>query len=39
LTLREVVLWHARPRRTFVGTAEQLADEMERWFEGGATEA
>jgi FMN-dependent oxidoreductase (nitrilotriacetate monooxygenase family) len=37
LTLREVALWHARPKRTFVGTAEQVADEIERWFAlGGA---
>ncbi len=36
-TLREVALWHARPKRTFVGTAEQVADEIQRWFElGGA---
>ena len=32
-TLREVALWHARPRRTFVGTPEQVADEIQRWFE------
>lgn len=38
LTLREVALWHARPRRTFVGTAEQVADEIQRWFEGGAAD-
>ncbi len=37
LTLREVALWFARPKRTFVGTAEQVADEIERWFvQGGA---
>lgn len=37
LSLREVALWHARPKRTFVGTAEQVADEIERWFtQGGA---
>jgi len=37
LTLREVALWHARPKRTFVGTAGQVADEIERWFtQGGA---
>ena len=33
-----MALWHARPRRTFVGTAEQVADEIERWFEGGAAD-
>lgn len=38
LTLREVALWHARPQRTFVGTAEQVADEIQRWFEGGAAD-
>ena len=38
LTLREVALWHARPKRTFVGTAEQVADEIQRWFEGGAAD-
>jgi FMN-dependent oxidoreductase (nitrilotriacetate monooxygenase family) len=32
-TLREVALWHARPKRTFVGTPEQVADEIQRWFE------
>jgi FMN-dependent oxidoreductase (nitrilotriacetate monooxygenase family) len=32
-TLREVAQWHASPKRTFVGTAEQVADEIQRWFE------
>ena len=37
LSLREVALWHARPKRTFVGTAGQVAGEIERWFtQGGA---
>ncbi|PIF91780.1 FMN-dependent oxidoreductase (nitrilotriacetate monooxygenase family) [Acidovorax sp. 62] len=38
LTLREVALWHARPKRTFVGTAEQVADEIQRWFEQGGAD-
>ncbi|WP_342130298.1 LLM class flavin-dependent oxidoreductase [Hydrogenophaga sp. OTU3427] len=32
-TLRQVAQWHAAPKRTFVGTAEQVADEIQRWFE------
>ena len=28
-----MALWHAPPKRTFVGTAEQVADEIQRWFE------
>lgn len=32
-TLRQVALWHAAPKRTFVGTPEQVADEIQRWFE------
>jgi len=28
-----VAQWHAAPKRTFVGTAEQVADEIQRWFE------
>ncbi|MFT4240990.1 MAG: LLM class flavin-dependent oxidoreductase [Acidovorax sp.] len=38
LTLREVALWHARPKRSFVGTAEEVADEIQHWFEGGAAD-
>ena len=37
-TLREVALWHARPKRTFVGTATQVADEIQRWFENGGAD-
>ncbi|MDD0812476.1 LLM class flavin-dependent oxidoreductase [Curvibacter sp. RS43] len=37
-TLREVALWFARPKRSFVGTAEQVADEIQRWFEQGAAD-
>ena len=32
-TLRQVAQWHASPKRTFVGTAGQVADEIQRWFE------
>lgn len=32
-TLRQVAQWHAAPKRSFVGTAEQVADEIQRWFE------
>lgn len=32
-TLRQVAQWHAAPKRTFVGSAEQVADEIQRWFE------
>ncbi len=38
LTLRQVAQWFARPKRTFVGTAEQVVDEIQRWFEGGAAD-
>jgi len=37
-TLRQVALWHASPKRTFVGTAEQVADEIQRWFEQGGAD-
>ncbi|MBI6770546.1 LLM class flavin-dependent oxidoreductase [Pseudomonas syringae] len=30
-TLREVAKWFAAPKRAFVGTAEAVADEIERW--------
>lgn len=36
LTLRQVALQAASPRSEFVGTAEQIADKLERWFEKGA---
>lgn len=32
-TLRQVAQWHASPKRSFVGTAGQVADEIQRWFE------
>jgi FMN-dependent oxidoreductase (nitrilotriacetate monooxygenase family) len=32
-TLREVATWYARPKRTFVGTALDVANEIQRWFE------
>ena len=31
-TLREVAQWFATPKTVFVGTAEHVADEIERWF-------
>ena len=37
-TLREVALWHARPKRSFVGSAEQVANEIQRWFEHGGAD-
>ncbi|WP_213880822.1 LLM class flavin-dependent oxidoreductase [Pseudomonas sp. dw_358] len=33
-TLRETALHFARPRRDFVGTPEQVADQIEQWFHG-----
>jgi len=30
---RQVAQWFARPKRTFVGTGLQVADEIQRWFE------
>lgn len=38
LTLREVALFFSRPRREFVGTAEQVADTIQTWFEQGAAD-
>ncbi|MFY1664429.1 LLM class flavin-dependent oxidoreductase [Pseudomonas sp. Pseu.R1] len=38
LTLREVALDFSRPRREFVGTAEQVADQIQHWFENGASD-
>jgi FMN-dependent oxidoreductase (nitrilotriacetate monooxygenase family) len=38
LTLREVALYFSRPRRDFVGTPEQVADDIEQWFETGASD-
>lgn len=32
-TLRQVAQWFASPKRTFVGSAQQVADEIQRWFE------
>ena len=37
-TLRETALWHAAPKRSFVGSATQVADEIQRWFERGAAD-
>jgi FMN-dependent oxidoreductase (nitrilotriacetate monooxygenase family) len=38
LSLREAALRFASPRREFVGTGGQVADAIERWFEGGAAD-
>jgi FMN-dependent oxidoreductase (nitrilotriacetate monooxygenase family) len=38
LSLREVALYFSRPRREFVGTAEQVADTIQAWFEQGAAD-
>jgi FMN-dependent oxidoreductase (nitrilotriacetate monooxygenase family) len=37
-TLREVALAVASPKPQFIGTGEQVADELERWVEGGAAD-
>ncbi|QLF94683.1 LLM class flavin-dependent oxidoreductase [Pseudomonas sp. ABC1] len=37
-TLREVALRVAQPRRDFVGTAQQVADALQHWFEQGAAD-
>jgi FMN-dependent oxidoreductase (nitrilotriacetate monooxygenase family) len=37
-TLRQVAQWYAAPKRTFVGSAEQVADEIQRWFEHGGAD-
>ena len=36
LTLREMALQVTTPRHEFIGTAEQVADTMQDWFESGA---
>jgi FMN-dependent oxidoreductase (nitrilotriacetate monooxygenase family) len=38
LSLRQVALRFATPRSHFVGTPEQVADALQRWFEGGAAD-
>ena len=38
LTLRETALHYSRPKRDFVGTAEQVADQIEHWFKAGAAD-
>ena len=37
-SLREVALYFSRPKRDFVGTAEQVADQVEHWFKAGAAD-
>lgn len=38
LTLRQVALQSATPRGNFIGTAEQVADRIQEWFEAGAAD-
>jgi len=38
LTLRQVALDFARPKRDFTGTPEQVADDIQKWFEAGAAD-
>ncbi|WP_314586612.1 LLM class flavin-dependent oxidoreductase [Paenibacillus terrigena] len=38
LTLRQVALQSATPRGNFIGTAEQVADRVQEWFEAGAAD-
>ncbi|HFL2186120.1 TPA: LLM class flavin-dependent oxidoreductase [Pseudomonas putida] len=38
LSLRELALRFSRPRRDFVGTPEQVADALQRWFENDAAD-
>lgn len=38
LTLRQLALRYSRPRREFVGTPEQVANALQRWFEDGAAD-
>src|SRR5690606_32135216 len=38
LTLRQVALQAVSPRPNFIGTPEQVADELIRWFEAGASD-
>ncbi len=36
LTVRQFVMRFGFPKDNYVGTAEDVADEMQEWFEGGA---
>jgi FMN-dependent oxidoreductase (nitrilotriacetate monooxygenase family) len=38
LTLRQVALQSATPRPQFIGTAAQVADQLQEWFEAGAVD-
>ncbi len=38
LTLREIALSTTTPRHAFIGTAEDIADAMQAWFESGAVD-
>ncbi|QLG38960.1 LLM class flavin-dependent oxidoreductase [Paenibacillus sp. E222] len=38
LSLRQVALLASTPRTSFIGTPEQIADQIQEWFEGGAAD-
>ncbi|SEK74671.1 LLM class flavin-dependent oxidoreductase [Paenibacillus sp. OK003] len=38
LTLRQVALLASTPRTSFIGTPDQIADQIQEWFEGGAAD-
>lgn len=38
LTLRQVALLASTPRTSFIGTPDQIADQIQAWFEGGAAD-
>jgi FMN-dependent oxidoreductase (nitrilotriacetate monooxygenase family) len=38
LTLRQVALLASTPRTTFIGTPDQIADQIQEWFEGEAAD-
>ena len=38
LTLREIALSTTTPRHAFIGTADEIADTMQAWFEAGAVD-
>ncbi|MFE4714738.1 MULTISPECIES: LLM class flavin-dependent oxidoreductase [unclassified Paenibacillus] len=38
LTLRQVALQASTPRTSFIGTPDQIADQIQEWFEGGAAD-
>lgn len=38
MTLRQVALQSATPRSSFIGTPEQVADQIQHWFESGGAD-